>query len=440
MINNTFPLVDYKLPVWFSLNASQLIAEGKLNSDGSDLRLVDPNGTEQPIQNLTPIFTNGSNTTYLFTAVMGVHSLYYGNPNATFSTIDSLGIEDGTVDYHADCDFKVSSGVIQYWFCKGSGANNRNGFRRIINSSNTSLSTCNSARGCFGMQTMAGVSLFADVFTGEVLINETLYKRIRLTRIESGVQFNITATFFWDSYVVLEQNHNGTPQASDDYMGFFDSDMFTDFETNLHAYQDLPAFTSNEANTFHSNYSYLYHSVNEVAFIYALPNYIDSNLNLYVDTNPDQINNRIDTIPVPNEVIFNYIGRNTTASIDIANWYYSRNLSFSYGFEEEFVAPVEPANVTEQNISLVWNLDQDLPVYDTFCDGQNLVTIRMRGTCVDDQCFDGNQTDPVFCDFGCSNATLLTLGQPGCIESPLMIAVIFFISIFIIIGIVRFST
>jgi hypothetical protein len=111
--------------------------------------------------------------------------------------------------------------------------------------------------------------------------------------------------------------------------------------------------------------------------------------------------------------------------------------------ETEYVPPIPPPNVTVSNISYTWDLGIELPIMQQYCsaDGDSLITLRGRyAYSAIGELFFVNQTEVFTCPYGCSDNSLLTLGQTSaCRESNFTIGLITIVAVLLIVGIIKVS-
>jgi len=136
---------------------------------------------------------------------------------------------------------------------------------------------------------------------------------------------------------------------------------------------------------------------------------------------------------------------NATNSSEIyLAWYNPLNISFGVaGFSPLYITPnITTPNITT-NISYTWDLGIELPVMQQYCsaDGDSLVTLRGRYAYpAIGELFFVNQTEVFTCPYGCSDNSLLTLGQTSaCRESNFTIGLITIVAVLLIVGIIKVS-
>lgn len=72
-----------------------------------------------------------------------------------------------------------------------------------------------------------------------------------------------------------------------------------------------------------------------------------------------------------------------------------------------------------------------------YCKGNDLYLVTDMSLNISNTIFPIRNLEIVNCQFGCSNSTLINLGYPGCIESDLLIAIIFMVGIFVAVFIIK---
>lgn len=117
-------------PVSFFLDTERFVHEGKMRSDGGDLRLINQTGVEIPWFNNTPMNTQRTEICFMMNQSANeysIHYLYFGNPTATYTPDPSVKVRPIT---------PVDQGTVGLWhFNEGDGSmvrdsspNNINGY------------------------------------------------------------------------------------------------------------------------------------------------------------------------------------------------------------------------------------------------------------------------------------------------------------------------
>lgn len=438
--NNSAPTVsNYYFPYEIKIDTGALITAGKMQADGDDLRLIDPDGETVPFVNETPINQAG-NTTFLFSANVGTYSLYYGNANAEKLVFTGISYNNGT-GFESDCQFSYDVGNATYWLCLGAGSANRPGLRKGIISTDAT-NGIDPDYALFGLAKYANIAFYDNVFKYRVLINESGIQRIQLYSTESGIYVEANYTFFFLSpFVEFSLDFNGTPTSADAINNFITGTPYDNFETDDQPFQDIPAFVSNAVNGgYHNHYGYIYDLAAGHTRILANPKHGNGSFTytFYVDSTQG---NAFEGLTKNHyEILAGFIGINFSQPLDIAR---TLNWSFDYYYEdEEGVPPIPTTPTGTLNLTYYCDVCDDIPIKKQYCyDDNNFVTEYEEFECI--MGFDcihryGNNTQ--WCNYGCSNGTLSGLGNPGCIENDFMVAILFFVIIIIIFLIVRFAT
>lgn len=423
----------YPLPFYISLNTSYLINQGWLQADGDDLRLINPSGDEIPISNMTPIISdNSANTTYSFSADNGTYGLYFGNPNATVSTVSGLTTASGTA-FSSDCNFTINNGNFSYWICRGIDVNNRNGLRKIVNNSDAGTNIVGSTWSSF--QKQGGQTFNTQVFDMKVHINSTGLFKIETSKVVGDVYVSQNYTWRYGTPFVELTTTINKSASDDEYSNFAVDAFFSRLETNNMSYQDFDTFINISHNGKYGNeYAITHNPTTQNCFIFANPTYPASisQYTFYIDGAPtNQLNMFYGYLASEFTYYIGYIGRNQTKAIDIAE---HLNWSFDYSFSSiGEQPPIPPENVTTLNVSLTCDLCSELPLKNYYCEGDNiLVNLREVTSCHNGICTTFTQNSSFICSSGCQNATILGFGEPGCVENDFTIAIIFIILIFIV--------
>lgn len=73
----------------------------------------------------------------------------------------------------------------------------------------------------------------------------------------------------------------------------------------------------------------------------------------------------------------------------------------------------------------------------SYCSGNNLYLVTNITLDISADTFPIRNVEMINCHYGCSNTTLMNLGYPGCIESDLLVAIIFIVGLFVAVFIIK---
>ncbi len=111
--------------------------------------------------------------------------------------------------------------------------------------------------------------------------------------------------------------------------------------------------------------------------------------------------------------------------------YYTQNDPFPYGNVQTQGNITPPGPEPEDNITfndtVIYQITGDLPIINTSCDNNSLVTWRGRTTYGLSGAFVSLQRDILECPNGCNEETIMGLGEAGCVETDFLLALIIII-------------